>query len=288
MNIFLFVILVFMSLFLILGHIFKAPSLRQSKTIKKSAMKKEKTNYISLAVDGIAGSIYRLIPVSPVSAIKLSNALNSVSMNMSVKRYLATPVAYMILLTPVIIGTYFLHPIICGAIFLIAVIIFVKEYNYVYDLQRDKKTQIESELLQFTSLISHSIKNDRDILRLLDKFKEATNSYFNREINITVADMRSGNYESALKHLETRVGSIHLSEVIRGLISANNGIDTVNYFENLVMKFTELEKQRLQAIANSKKPKIARMTFAVMMCFLGFVFTILGSVLAENLKTLFS
>ena len=44
-----------------------------------------------------------------------------------------------------------------------------------------------------------------------------------RELDITTADMKSGNYETALTRLETRIGSPMLSDVVRGLISVIRG-----------------------------------------------------------------
>lgn len=43
-----------------------------------------------------------------------------------------------------------------------------------------------------------------------------------RELEITTADMKSGNLESALTRFETRIGSSMLSDVIRGLIETSN------------------------------------------------------------------
>lgn len=40
-----------------------------------------------------------------------------------------------------------------------------------------------------------------------------------------IADMKTGNYENALIHFETRIGSPMLSDVIRGLIGVLRGDD---------------------------------------------------------------
>lgn len=44
-----------------------------------------------------------------------------------------------------------------------------------------------------------------------------------RELDITTADMKSGNYKTALTRLETRIGSPMLSDLVRGLISVIRG-----------------------------------------------------------------
>ena len=54
-----------------------------------------------------------------------------------------------------------------------------------------------------------------------------------QELEITIADMKSGNEETALTRLESRIGSTMLSDVVRGLISVKRGDNGVMYFEML-------------------------------------------------------
>lgn len=288
MTIVFITLLIYCTSYLILSAILHVPTIKQSIIIRKTGIKKDKINVITLVSDSLVHILSKCIFVSPVTDMRLSKALKSVDIDISVKQYLAKPLSYVVMLIPLIILSYFVSPFICIIISIIAVAVYMEEYNKVNRLQKKKKALIEGELLQFVSLISHSIKYDRNILSTLEKFKENTNSYFYEELTITVTDMRTGNYERALKNLEVRVGSIYLSEVVRGLISANSGHDTAHYFENLTNKFKELEKQRLQEIIHKKIPKINRMSMFVFIGILLLVFTILAQFMNEQLVTVFN
>lgn len=61
--------------------------------------------------------------------------------------------------------------------------------------------------------------------------------------------MRTGNYENALLHLQNRVGSTMLSDIIRGLIGTLRGDDQQMYFKMLSFDMRQIEQNNLK-----KKP----------------------------------
>lgn len=88
------------------------------------------------------------------------------------------------------------------------------------------------------------------------------------ELEITVADMRSGNQEVALTRLESRVGSTMLSDVTRGLISLIHGDDNSMYWAQLSMKFSDYQRQLLRAQANAVPRKVRKLSMALLCCFM--------------------
>ena len=70
------------------------------------------------------------------------------------------------------------------------------------------------------------VKHNRDVLYILDSYRDNAGEDMKQELAITAADMRSGNYEAALTRLESRVGSSMLSDVTRGLIGVLRGDET--------------------------------------------------------------
>ena len=88
--------------------------------------------------------------------------------------------------------------------------------------------------------------------------------------------MKSGNEETALTRLESRIGSTMLSDVVRGLISVKRGDNGVVYFELLSHDFKLLELQRLKLIAMKQPGKVRKYSFFMLGCFLLMYFGILG------------
>ena len=83
---------------------------------------------------------------------------------------------------------------------------------------KEKREQIEEELYRFVSTITQELKNSRDVLSMLEHYKENAGAAFRKELDIVCADMRSSSYEAALTRFEARLNSPQLSDVVRGLI----------------------------------------------------------------------
>ncbi len=128
---------------------------------------------------------------------------------------------------------------------------------------------------------------DHNVLSILEKHKNNFSDYFREELEITIADMRSSNWEAALTRFEGRIGSTHLSEVTRGLIEMVRGSDTHVYWENLTIRFSEYQKQQLRNIALRIPPKINRMSMVLLFVMLLLYVVVLGTTMFDSFGVLF-
>ena len=126
-----------------------------------------------------------------------------------------------------------------------------------------------------------------DVITILERHKDNFSPYLNEEIEITIADMRTGNYEAAITRFEGRIGSTNLSEVCRGFIQMIRGDDTHVYWETLAVRFSEIQKQQLRNIALKIPPKVHRLSFFLMMCMMLLYVVVLGWELIGNIGILF-
>jgi len=106
--------------------------------------------------------------------------------------------------------------------------------------------------------LTQELHGSRDVLAILETYKKNTVGIFKRELEITIADMKSGNLESALTRFETRIGSSMLSDVIRGLVGTIRGDNNIVYFQMLSHDFKQLELQRLKAEVMKTPAKIKK------------------------------
>ena len=90
------------------------------------------------------------------------------------------------------------------------------------------------------------------------------NRALREELKVLIADMNSSNYESALKRFEVRLGIDKMAEIVRGLIGAVRGDDTVTYFEMLSRELDQLELQRLNDIASMQPGKVGKYQLIVL------------------------
>ena len=107
------------------------------------------------------------------------------------------------------------------------------------------------------------------------------------ELEITIADMRSGNVEVALTRLENRIGSTMMSDITRGLAALERGDNNVVYWGQLVIKFSDYQRQILKQQANAVPRKVRKLSMALMFCFILIYVTVIGQVLLTSLTELF-
>ena len=102
------------------------------------------------------------------------------------------------------------------------------------------------------------------------------------ELDITAADMRSGNNEVAITRLEARVGSPLMSDVCRGLISIDRGDVNTVYWKSLSMKFADIQRQQLKLEAEKIPKKVKKLSMCLLFCFmLIYVVVILAQIISS-------
>ena len=138
----------------------------------------------------------------------------------------------------------FIFPILSPVVLFLAVFLYRRELKSVSVRIRHKREKIESELPRLVFTIDKTLKHSRDVLYMLESYAKNAGREMKHELDITVADMKSGNYEAAITRLEARVGSAMMSDVCRGLIGILRGDDTEMYWASLSLKKTEEDRGR--------------------------------------------
>ena len=111
-----------------------------------------------------------------------------------------------------------------------------------------------------------NLENDRDVLKILTSYRRVAGKDFGAELDQTIADMKTGNYENALIHFETRIGSPMLSDVIRGLIGVLRGDDQRMYFKMICFDMRQIEQNNLKKEAAKRPKKIQRYSMMMLIC----------------------
>ncbi|MDU5949652.1 MAG: secretion protein F, partial [Paenibacillus macerans] len=180
-----------------------------------------------------------------------------------------------------------LLPLLSPLLIFLAITLFFKDIRSADEAVRKKREQIETELPRFVATISQELKASRDVLRILEAYASNAGESLNHELQMTIADMKSGNLETALIRLETRIGSTMLSDVVRGLLAVLRGDQGVVYFEMLAHDFKLLEIQRLKRIAMKRPGKIRKYSFLMLACFMLTYMVIIGMEIFRALGKLF-
>ncbi|OSA94598.1 UNVERIFIED_ORG: secretion protein F [Clostridium botulinum] len=289
----LIILLIFSLLFsfgvyMIMADLLKFPDIKASKAVLSiSRREKKKTHNVDFLILELSTKLSKRIKINDYKKRKLIAILKSAEINLTPETYIAKAYvkAGMVLLS--IIPALFILPMIIPAIIFLVVAVYFKEIKAAEDKVKKQREEIEYELPRFTSTLTQELKSSRDILSILETYKQNSGKAMKRELEITVADMKSGSFEGALTRFETRIGSSALSEVVRGLISVLRGDDGVVYFQMLSHDLKQLELQRLKTLAAKQPSKIRKYSFAMLICFVFMYLTVMGVQIMKTMGQLF-
>jgi hypothetical protein len=280
--------LVGLGVFLITADLVRIPHFKTSKAvIHLSKRQKKKTLCIELWLKDLAVWISKRLHLNEYKRIQLLLDLQTANMNITPELHIANAIikaSLCLLLLPVAL---LLFPLITPLIFILAITMYMKESRGIQERIKMRREAIEYELPRLVFTIENTLAHSRDVLTILDNYRETAGTELKHELDITVADMRSGNYESALTRLEARVGSSMLSDVIRGLISLLRGDETSMYWSALSIKFADYQRQKLKAKAQKVPGKIKRLSMILLFCFMSFYLVVIVVEVLHNLGVMF-
>ena len=272
----------------ILADVFKIPKYPVSKAITSLGKRKnKKTNPLDIWLGDLANLIASKLKLNEYKRLQLKIDLESADMTLSPEQYVANAIVKALFIGAFAIPFLFFTPIISAIVVAIAVVIYFSEYKKVGNVIKEKRRQIEAELPRLVSNIDKTLVHSRDVLGILDSYREHAGEELRRELDITVADMRSGNYEVALTRLESRVGSSMMSDVTRGLVSVIRGDKTDVYWGNLVLKFSDYQRTLLKNEANKAPKRVRKLSMALLCCFMMVYVVVIGQVLLSSLGGMF-
>ncbi len=275
-------------LFQLLSGLLHLPTLRTSRVMMDTAREDKKLSKTmdALYMDG-AARLSGFIRINDYKRSRMNNVLRASGLGMTPEVYMAYAYLKAGSIFILVIPALYVFPLIAILLVLLGVMVYYRETRKAEEMLREKREQIEGELYRFVSTITQELKNSRDVLSMLEHYKENAGEMFRRELDIVCADMRSGSYEAALTRFEARLNSPQLSDVVRGLIGVMRGDDGVVYFQMLTHDFKQAELQRLKAKAAKIPPKIRVFSFVMLVCFLATYFAIIGYEIIKSMGTLF-
>lgn len=199
---------------------------------------------------------------------RLKNTLAAAGLNMTPEEYTAFAMVKTGAVLLTVIPCLLIFPMLALIVVLLAVAVYFKEIRRAEEKLSAKRDEIEAELPRFVATITQELAASRDVLSMIEHYKQNSGPVFSAELDVLTADMRSGSYEAALTRFEARFNSPLLSDIVRGLIGVLRGDNGVHYFQMLSHDMKQLELQRLKAKAMKIPPKIRVFSFVLLMCFL--------------------
>lgn len=217
----------------------------------------------------------------------IQRKLYSAQIHYSPEFYMSKAVAEGIVVASLAIPMYFIFPLISIVCIVLGISIY---YKYIEDLDeiiRKKSEKIDGELAMFASTIKQQLATSRDVMKILVSYRKICGDELMHELDMTIADMKTGNYEVALKNFEMRIPSVGLSEIIRGLLAVIRGDDQRGYFEMLAHDLAVSEKERIKRIALKRPDKLKLATILMVISFLAMYLYVIGYQIFVQMQDMF-
>ena len=275
-------------LFFILADVYAIPYYKTSKAVESlSKLQKEKTSGLDLWLSGIAGWLADRLPMDPFTKSQLEADLRTAQMDVTPEMFRANAIVKAMLVGIMAIPMAFIFPLLCPVVLFLAVFLYNMEIKSVSKRIQGKRAKIEYELPRLVFNIEKTLKHNRDVLYMLESYSKTAGPEMKHELDITAADMRSGNYEAAITRMESRVGSSMMSDVCRGLIGVLRGDDTEMYWASLAIKFSDAQRQQLRIQAQQVPRKVKRLSMCLLVCFMLIYVVVILAQIVNSLGVLF-
>jgi len=276
------------AVFYILADLFALPYLKTSKAvINLSKQQRDKTSGLDVWLKGLATALSKFIKINEFKKAQLEADLKTAQLAITPEMFKANAIVKALIIGVLAIPMAFIFPLLCPVIIFLAIFLYNLEIKSVSRRIKDKRQKIEYELPRLVFTIEKTLKHNRDVLYMLDSYRENAGKEMKHELDITVADMKSGNYEAAITRLEARVGSAQMSDVCRGLIGILRGDDTSLYWSSLAIKFNDIQRQQLRLQAQKVPKKVKRLSMCLLFCFMLIYIVVILSQIMSSIGVLF-
>ncbi|WP_303871695.1 hypothetical protein [Acetobacterium wieringae] len=275
-------------LFQLVGGIFDVPSHREIKTIMAvGKKKKERVNVLDAFVFKVSHLIIPYVRINPYKRKKMGNALKSLGSLDTPEMVYSRAFVESAIYAGVGLILVFVHPIFTLILLFYAIQRFSTQIGKIDQLMRKRREKIEWELPRFVNTVQQEIKKRQDLLAILIDFRKNSDGELGEELEVTIADMKTSDYENAISRLDARVVSSLLSDVTQGLIAVLRGDDIVSYFEQLGIQLRSFEKNRLKKEMNRRLEKIKKYPYILLFTFLLMVVYAVGYDIMTTLPSIF-
>ena len=285
-EVFAFGIFLAAGLYLILCDLLHMPTAQATKAALKLTHGKKVRWYHGIMLR-CTESLSKHIKINKYRRRELTATLKYAGIETSPETYIARIAVRAFSRLLFIIPCIWIAPILIPVIIILTVNRIWDDTKYAGKIAAEKRKAIERELPRFVSTVAQEIGETRDVLSILEGYRESARDVFKSELDITIAGMKSGSQEQALIRLAGRVGSGMLSEVVRGLLTVLRGGNGQITFALLNHDYKKMEIQTLKKEALKRPGKMKKYSYLLLACIMAtYIYATFQQVLG-NIKGLF-
>lgn len=268
------------ALYMLITNLMKLPTQKSVDIMLKAAQGNKK----EIPFASLSKKFAKHIKMDTSKKEKLERALELMQDTQSAEEFMAQKYIMAVIIS-LIFSILFLVSKPLGVIgILFGPIVSYLQYQEVFKKLKNHRAAVEREVPRFTQSVYENLKVSRNVLAIMESYQTVAGTAFSFELQKTIADMKTSNYESALMRLDRRIGSQPLSEVIRGLIGTLRGNDQTTYFDHLSFEMKHLEENMIRKEAMKRPEQMQRLSMAMLIGVFLMLAAVCGTMLVESFK----
>lgn len=230
-------------------------------TLKKIAewQKKPLDPWAVFPLKQLLAAVSRLVYLDETAGIKLGHDLEKAGLPITPKVYMARK--YLTVLAGIgltavclILRFYF------GVFLILLAMVFalMRQRDALNEKIRKKELAISQEMPRFVRTLCRSLQTDRDLVNVIGSYRKVSGPELGGELAILLAEMQSGNVQSALVHFENRIGSPEAFRLCGALRDMSMGIDQTATLSYMADDMARSAKENIKRELSLRPGKMRR------------------------------
>ena len=221
--------------------------------------KRERSIWHNRGMNNLLQIVAPLIPLSAETEKKLTDDLARADIPFTAKEYYAKAIlSAMVGVLVAVFGATTHSGIFIILGLLLALYLYMHNYDQVKDLLENKYALIENEIPTFIRSVESALHMDRDIIHAIERYNKIASPTMRSELEILLADMQSSSVPQGLMRFDNRMRSPEISRLVAALIETDRGVDATMTLQYLAQDMTTMHRQLIQRELDKRPGKMKR------------------------------
>jgi len=171
-------------------------------------------------------------------------------------------------------------------ILLVMVFALMKQRDALNEKIRKKELAISQEMPRFVRTLCRSLQSDRDLVSVIGSYRKIAGPELGGELDILLAEMQSGNVQSALVHFENRIGSPEAFRLCGALRDMSMGIDQTAALSYMADDMARSAKENIKRELSLRPGKMRRTYYPAVGVCIAMILYVLVVYVIHNLNNI--
>lgn len=229
----------------------------------------------------------RLIYVDEATAIRLRKTFSRAELKMTPQEYTARKVL-LVIFGICLMALCFFSRFYFGIVVILLLMVYtmMKQRDVLTEKVRKKDFLIAQEMPRFVRTICRSLQSDRDLYNVISAYHKVAGPELGNELDILLAEMKSGNVQTALIHFEDRLGTPEAFRLCSALRDMSLGVDQTATLAYMADDMARAAKENIRKELSLRPGKMRRTYYpAIAVCIVMILYVLVMYVI-HNLNSI--